>query len=626
MKDISWIKFSKGESLDARRTYLSNIFKDKEKKINKLLFVVNPVNNNDTSISYWKKKKIQSINFLKDALRHTVLPFPITWSHGNTDRLVKKNTISMEDYAMGEYYHKDFISALRTGAPQYRSFFSAVAFTTLSLGTLAASIFSLGAVPAFIVGCIGIPMAGYFGYVAVRASKKTSQQVGVLKSKMASLKKNEILEKEFSKVYDFCRLLEGEKQNLSKNPMNSEDAWNSIVNTIEERFNTENKDDKEPFLLKLLAKDLQKFIDTNIVESDTSKNVIIELDALIKRIREINIKKSYYTISGDLDNKLKKIRTELEKGQGNTKNPKLILLDALEKFENETWCIDKYKRHIEASELSIEDKKYFSDKLGGFENLNLVTPLKNARILEMKKFIEDAILQSIRDMHGTDHSRDNNPEAHSRIESEMISDRTLSLSTLSSQVELDDTDRQGYDNPSIIHNSYLTLRANLDEIARLFRRTPDDTICRTENLDSDGSTTTRATASLRSTTEKTPPHEVYNGEVHAFPQTPLTALALEADNERYRRNCPAPPPSWERLLGSNRSTNEFNRTPTSSIDNSINSSTSETCSNLSRLSPELIGRHDRLSNKGWKVRRVVRAPGYKLTQLSTDSFLVQRKH
>jgi len=640
MKDISWTPYYHLETIAARRAYLSKTFGDEKRKINNRLFVVKPLNKDDNTLSYWEKKKQQSRNFLKNTLRHILLPFPITWSHKNTDRLVQKNVVSIEDYMMGNYFHKDHISALRTGAPQYRSMLIGAA--TFIAGGMAGSVFTLGVLPATIICAVGLSFVAYSLYGAFRASRKTSLQVGFLKSRMSSARNNETIEPKFVKTYDFVSMLETQRLYLDKKENSPKIALELIKQAINEKMPSEK--DKDLFLNKITKEPVENFITktSNLAIETTDEalldNIKEELDVLINNIQEVNIKEKYQEFEEDLPTKLNTIREELNKKEDAHLNPILITLDALEVLDNsnnQIWSRDIYKKHIEATDLTAEDKQYLMDKLGGSKELNLADPLTEARILEMKKIIEDTTLQSTPDMPITDHSSNIYPEVVSGIERETAGDPTLRRITSSSQVELKNTDGQGID-----------YSANNPP-------TTTDHSCptyRTENLDSDRGTTTRATVSLCSSAETTSTHEVNSGELSAFPQTPLTALSLKADNKRYRPNCPAPPPSWELLLSSNRSTNidpsesisstasfltcaastslqstnEFDGTPAYSINKSIYGSTSKTYSNLSRLSPELLEKHDRLFNKRWKVPRVVHAAGYKLTQTSPDSFLVKR--
>lgn len=168
MKNINWSEFYSYNTIADRRKYLENLFKDYENtRVDKLLFNIKPVteeSNKGKKYRNFRNLAQRTANATRSTLRHLVLPFPLVWTSKSSDSILSKSVLSVESYIMSTQPMrlKDHISALRTGAPQYRGLLFGAAGSLISIA-VGLSVASFGIVPVVGLGAV----AGYFGYTAL---------------------------------------------------------------------------------------------------------------------------------------------------------------------------------------------------------------------------------------------------------------------------------------------------------------------------------------------------------------------------------------------------------------------------------------------------------------------------
>ena len=284
MRNIDWIVFQNKKTLGERRSYLSSIFKERPKRVNKWFFAVNSVKSQE---NYRLYKRLG--NLLRRGFRYAVLPFPITWTRKNSDRLLQKDVISMEEFIMGGSKPESFFSALRIGVNQYPAYLLGSAFALAGLvATLAVTAtVTFGLVP--IVSC-GIGVA-YLIYLAKRAQRKQAVTTGYLKLKKERLRRIKITkERLFVKMYTLVTLLERAKESIQN--LSLEDS-KEVVNEIikEQTFVNGYTTGEEKVIVQLFAKVIEDSVDPfkKLSNEISKKELSDNLNVLISRLEEINI-------------------------------------------------------------------------------------------------------------------------------------------------------------------------------------------------------------------------------------------------------------------------------------------------------------------------------------------------
>lgn len=393
MKLINWNSYYHLKTIKLRREYLQSSFNDKEKSINKKLFIVNPIEPNE-NLNQLQKTKRKTSNALKNMLRHLILPFPITWSHRNTDRLVKKKVYSIEDYMMGDYRHKDHISALRTGAPQYRSLLIGASVTLIGL-MVGISAGSLGIVPAIALGATIGTLAAYSIYGALRASRKSQVQVAFLKSRMGNVPENNQVEKLFTRAYTLVRNLEDEKRNLEMGQDSVAVSKEKIITTLKRNLSSEINDDKgeSEELSKLVKDHVEEFIQNTRSATLSNDELKQSLNQLIVSLEDTDFYTRFEAGNENTRALIDDLINELQ--EKDILDPKVPVLQQLKELEQQhvqnggtTWNKDQYIQEIQnSSVLTQETKDFLTDKLGGAPVISYTAPIYPKDILNLEKTI-----------------------------------------------------------------------------------------------------------------------------------------------------------------------------------------------------------------------------------------------
>ena len=295
MNNINWNDYYRKTTLKSRREYLRGVFNDKQKTVNKMLFVVNPIEMQEGSLTLGqsiRKRGRQTVNLFRRLARHIILPFPITWTHKNSDRLVQKGVISIEDYIMGDLTPKDFFSALRIGVSQYPNFlFGGVfALTGLAATLVVATTASFGLAIPIAGFCLGL---GYIAYASMRAIRKPKTLVGYLKSKMLHEKSpGHKVEQLFIKMYTLVNILEREKKTIKRNSTSEAKAKikKIIFDDISDIFYEGEDKSKVQIFSKLVEAVVNPFIEKMNLPDDISSNQLLnDLNELIINLENIDI-------------------------------------------------------------------------------------------------------------------------------------------------------------------------------------------------------------------------------------------------------------------------------------------------------------------------------------------------
>ncbi len=387
MNNIDWNEFYHRTTLKSRREYLRSIFKDRHKKVNKILFLVNPVKSQEADSTIWQRTKNsgrRTLNLFRSLARYALLPFPVTWTHKNTDRLVQKAVFSIEDYMMGDFKIRDYFSAFRSGAPQYRALLIGVLVGLVGFAS-AVSIFSLGAAP-IVATCVAMV---YFGYAGIRASRKSKLMVAYLKSRMGTEKEGNKVQQLFIKMYKLVTLLEKDRKfinedsakiKIEKSIKNELSKMHNEDINLTHDFSTVIKDVINPFLKKM-----------NSTAEISGDELLRHLNTLIDDLENI-----------DIYNKFEVIKTQEMIAEIMAVPQKNEQYNQIEEFKNivakgtsENWTTASYIAAINNSDLEGSAKNFFINKLGGQPIINFFCPTDDSKSEKMQVSLASNAMQEI---------------------------------------------------------------------------------------------------------------------------------------------------------------------------------------------------------------------------------------
>lgn len=374
MKKIDWLKFYSYHNIADRRNYLQELFKNDEKHLNRLLFNVKPVDKKENENKKFPKLRNlsqRSANFGRSLLRHIILPFPLVWTSKSSETLLTKSVVSMEAYMMSaqQFRLKDHISALRTGAPQYRGLLYGGAASLISLAA-AVSVASFGIVPAVLLGA----GAAYFAYTAYRASRKISKQVGFLKSRIASLDKyvpHSKSEKLLNRMYNLVTVLENVKEEINKKSNSDKpalDHLNFIRNTLKEQLATSlNEDNFTKDFLSIVKEPVKDFLDTNFTNPLGIEQINAAIETLLHKFQTMDMyhECELQDLVRRVEKHIPKVIEELKKTKGNTKFRQISELAKIKmEGEKSRWNKEQYVEALQATSLPNQIKTLLISKLG----------------------------------------------------------------------------------------------------------------------------------------------------------------------------------------------------------------------------------------------------------------------
>ncbi|WP_340201060.1 hypothetical protein [Ascidiimonas sp. W6] len=386
MKNINWSEFYSYNTIADRRKYLEKLFKSYEnRRVDELLFNINPVTEESNKGKKYRNLRNlaqKTANAARSTLRHLVLPFPLVWTSKSSDSILSKSVLSVESYIMSTQPMrlKDHISALRTGAPQYRGLLFGAAGSLVSIA-VGLSVASFGIAPVIGLGVA----AGYFGYTAFRASRKISKQVGYLKSRIASIDKyvpNSKPEKLFNRLYNVVSVLEEAKNDITKRENEDRTPQRNMEilrHTLKEQLSTSLNDDSLSKEFQLMLKpDIDVFLDTNISATTTNNEILNSLNTLLNSLENLNLNAECE--HSDLKRRMNKHAPEVFKKFSKKNDLSKIqeLGQIMATSEKEKWSKNHYVEAIEGSNLDRRSKEFLISKVGQ-PIIDFDTPLNQGR-------------------------------------------------------------------------------------------------------------------------------------------------------------------------------------------------------------------------------------------------------
>ncbi len=369
MDNINWKEFYNKKTVSERRKYLRSVLTQNEhpwqKRLVSYLLVINkPVkyDDNDTKMDKARKFGQQTVNFGKSSLRHIILPFPIVWTHKNSVRLQKKSVYSMEQLLMSEKRMKDFISASRTGAPQYRGILigAATLFLGLAIGAgLSAPPLGLAALSV---------MTGYAFYAAYRASRKSKLQNQFLKSKMGSEIRKDKEESMYVRMFGLVDSLEITSRRFGKED-GVEVVKEKIQSVLRAELSHEAKFDfGQTEQIAEITRSLVVEFRSDLTKIDNEEDLELRLNQFILDLENVDIPVEFNRV--EFKQKTEKTLRALIGGKEIEKETAEVFQELVEVAKSNGWTLHELKDAINETTLEQKDKNMIIQELGGDTIIN----------------------------------------------------------------------------------------------------------------------------------------------------------------------------------------------------------------------------------------------------------------